>query len=109
MELPDQTKGKGKLLEASDAMFEGKNVVSDFPQIRRTPVYGCAGLGGQQFTKRRLSSFDLARENRFPADERTEEEVWVGESPAFPGQSSNRAIGVGQGSNEVRAPTELGW
>jgi hypothetical protein len=33
----------------------------------------------------------------------------VGKPPALPGQSSDRAIGVGQGSNEVRAPTEVRW
>jgi len=109
MQLADQTKGKGKIPEPADAMFEGENVVSDFSEVGGTPVYGSAGLGGQQFTERHLRPFDLAREDRLAAEERTKQEMGVGEAPTLPGQSSDRAIGVGKASNEVCAPTEIRW
>ena len=61
-------------------------------------------LSSEQFAKRRLGALDAAGQHCLAAEEGPNENVRVGQSLAFAGQSANEQRSVGQRGSQLRRP-----
>lgn len=63
MHLAHQAERQGQGVQPFQPVLQGSHVVAHLPQVGGAPVYGRAGLGGQQFAQSCLGPLDAAGQN----------------------------------------------
>jgi hypothetical protein len=75
-------------------MLERDDVVADFAQVVRTAFDRRARLGGQELAQGGLRPLDAARQHRFTAHERPEQQMRIREAASLASEPSDGAVRV---------------
>ena len=89
-----QPQRQGQGTETLDPVLQCHHVVADLLQVVRTAFNRCPGIRCKQFAQRGLSSFDTAGEHRLSFQERSYQQMWIGQPMPFGGQLSDETIGI---------------
>ena len=90
--LAHQAQRQRQHVQSFQAVLQGGYIVAHLPQIGRASLHGRAGLGGQQLPKGRLSSLNAAGKNGLLAEERSHQEVGVGQPPSLAGKPADSPV-----------------